>query len=80
MNKSGIALVAGLALAMTSSAFAQNRPASAGSSNGSATSQKVAAALSVGQTGTELAGKIKDNGLNICVKKDDKKKCPADSR
>ena len=77
MNKSGIALVAGLALAMTSSAFAQNRPAAPPAAPPAAGTAAVSPPLSFGQT---VAALVKEDGLNICVKKPDKKKCPADSR
>lgn len=74
--------IAALALGLASAAAAQNRPAatpaagsSSASANSSAKAQTVQNALSLGQTGTALAAQIRNDGLNICAKKADKKKC-----
>ena len=70
--------IAALALGLASAAAAQNRPAAAPavpSANSSTRAQTVQNALSLGQNGSALATQIRNDGLNICDKKADKKKC-----
>jgi hypothetical protein len=79
-STTAITIVA-LAVGLASAAAAQNRPAatpaaaSSASANASATAQTVQNALSLGQNGSALATQIRNDGLNICAKKADKKKC-----
>ena len=82
MKPTSVLTLAALALGLASAATAQNRPAatpaaasSSASSNASTRAQTVQNALTVNQPGLQLANAIREDGLNICAKKADKKKC-----